>query len=527
VTLVKRLVFVFVLPLLGAALGSAQELPCPEFRVNTSTAGDQKAPAVASDASGSFVVVWASSPPGGPLGIFGQRFDAAGAPRGSEFQVNTSTNGLRGYPSVASSAAGGFVVVWDSDGDGSGYGVFGRRFDASGAPQGPEFRVNAETGGHQEGSSVGADASGNFVVAWHHRTVPPPGTSPDGIFARRFDSAGNPLSGDFQVESYTTHYQHSPHVAVAAHGDFVVVWTSIGPTIPLGHVGGQRYDSAGVPQGGEFFVNSTTGAGLLPQVAFDGGGNFVAVWTAGSQQSGVGVFARRFDPSGTPQGSEFPVKSVGPSTVAGRPHVTFDSSSGVVVVWDMNDGHPEDVFGRRFSRAGVTGGPVFRVNSQTTGIQLAPGVAAIPNRGFVGVWSSDGQDGDGFGVYASLDCGRLYTVTPCRVADTRNPPGLPLAANSTRVFPVAGQCDIPFDARAVAFNVTAVSPSDPGNLRLFPEGQAMPDASAVNFSAGATRANNAVIPLGVDGQIAVRCDMPMGSAGATHLVLDVFGYFKR
>ena len=49
-------------------------------------------------------------------------------------------------PSVASDAAGNFVVVWDSaDQDGSDVGVFGQRYASSGAPLGPEFRVNTYT----------------------------------------------------------------------------------------------------------------------------------------------------------------------------------------------------------------------------------------------------------------------------------------------------------------------------------------------------------------------------------------------
>jgi hypothetical protein len=44
---------------------------------------------------------------------------------------------------------------------------------------------------------------------------------------------------------------------------------------------------------------------------------------------------------------------------------------------------------------------------------------------------------------------------------------------------------------------------------------------------GRTRANNAVVPLGIGGQVALQWDMPAGSAGHTNLVLDVYGYFKR
>jgi len=124
----------------------------------------------------------------------------------------------------------------------------------------------------------------------------------------------------------------------------------------------------------------------------------------------------------------------------------------------------------------------------------------------------------------------FYTLTPCRVADTRNPisawGGPALAANSTRIFPVTGLCDVPPSATAVAINVTVVGATDQGNLRLYAAGGSAPTSSSINFSVGQTRANNAIVTLGTDGQIAVRCDMPAGSTGHTDFVFDVVGYFQ-
>ena len=124
----------------------------------------------------------------------------------------------------------------------------------------------------------------------------------------------------------------------------------------------------------------------------------------------------------------------------------------------------------------------------------------------------------------------FYTVAPCRVADTRGPAGPSggpaLEANTSRFFPVAGSCGVPPDARSVVFNVTVVNETDLGFLRLYPAGGSTPAASTINFTVNRTRANNAVLALGVGGRIAVRCDMPVGSAGTTHLVLDVYGFFK-
>ena len=104
--------------------------------------------------------------------VFGQRYGSDGNPLGGEFRVNTYTTGSQHESSVASDAAGNFVVVWQDgivfgDGqDGSSYGIFGQRYDNSGNRLGTEFQVNTHTTGTQLRPSVASDATGNFVVVW-------------------------------------------------------------------------------------------------------------------------------------------------------------------------------------------------------------------------------------------------------------------------------------------------------------------------------------------------------------------------
>src|SRR5437773_1937133 len=121
----------------------------PEFRVNTFITGAQGFASAAFDGSGNFVVAWTSLQDGSSYGVFGQRYLSSGAPSGPEFPVNTFTANHQFIPSVAADAAGNFVVVWQSSAqDGSGYGVFGQRYLASGAPLGSEFRVNTYVTSH-------------------------------------------------------------------------------------------------------------------------------------------------------------------------------------------------------------------------------------------------------------------------------------------------------------------------------------------------------------------------------------------
>ena len=123
--------------------------------------------------------------------------------------------------------------------------------------------------------------------------------------------------------------------------------------------------------------------------------------------------------------------------------------------------------------------------------------------------------------------GSFYTLTPCRVLDTRNPDsafgGPALAAGASRVFSQAGRCGVPITATAVSVNITATSSPTAGNLRLYAAGTPLPLVSTVNYAPGVTRANNAVAPLSAEGRLAVRCSQ---ASGAVHVVLDVNGYFE-
>lgn len=123
--------------------------------------------------------------------------------------------------------------------------------------------------------------------------------------------------------------------------------------------------------------------------------------------------------------------------------------------------------------------------------------------------------------------GAYFTVTPCRVVDTRRTPDGPLAgpalvAGASRAFALAGSCGIPAAAKALSLNVTVTQPTGAGNLRLFPAGSPVPLASTINWVAGQTRANNAIAPLSATG-LAVQCSQ---ASGTVHLILDVNGYFQ-
>jgi hypothetical protein len=121
----------------------------------------------------------------------------------------------------------------------------------------------------------------------------------------------------------------------------------------------------------------------------------------------------------------------------------------------------------------------------------------------------------------------FYTVTPCRIADTRDtngPYGGPaLSANTDRTIVVAGRCGIPSTAESIVLNVTVTGSTQAGDLRLYPSGSSPSQSTAINYAAGKTRANNGSYGVGSNGALVLHCDQVGGTVNA---ILDVSGYFE-
>ena len=81
--------------------------------------------------------------------------------------VNQTTGDAQTAPAIAMTDAGSFVVAWQSKGqDGGGEGTYARLFDAAASPLTGEFRANVTTAGTSCAPDVAMDDSGAFVVAW-------------------------------------------------------------------------------------------------------------------------------------------------------------------------------------------------------------------------------------------------------------------------------------------------------------------------------------------------------------------------
>jgi hypothetical protein len=121
---------------------------------------------------------------------------------------------------------------------------------------------------------------------------------------------------------------------------------------------------------------------------------------------------------------------------------------------------------------------------------------------------------------------RIYSITPCRVVDTRNPAGPlggpALSAGATRAFPLGGACNVPADAAAVSLNITVADATAPGSLTMYPGSGPAPGTNTITFVPGKNRANNVTMGL-IGGGLSV---VDYQATGTVNLIIDVNGYYR-
>jgi hypothetical protein len=206
-----------------------------------------------------------------------------------------------------------------------------------------------------------------------------------------------------------------------------------------------------------------------------------------------------------------PVITVAPIVGAGSPNrtATVAAHAGSSYAWTIGNGT-------------ITAG------QGTNQITFTAGVAGTPLTLSVTETSSSGcTSGAGTATVTVAPAGsfiQYYTVSPCRQLDTRISSS-PLPPGGTLTVPLTGgSCSIPATARAVSVNVTVTETTAPGYLTLYPATGSLPLVSNINFVAGVTRANNAVLVLADDGSGEV--DVFNGSGGTAQVIIDVNGYFE-
>lgn len=432
--------------------------------------------------------------------IQAQRYAADGSPDGGEFQVDSGTSAYQYDPAIDAAADGSFVVVWDAYlvTGGDEFEILGQRFAADGSADGGEFQVNSNGADFQYYADVGVAGDRSFVVSWMSFTSTGGDSDGSSIQARRFAADGSPLGDDFQVNTTTSGYQADTAIDLAPDGSFVVVWgseVSSGSDSDGFSIQAQRFAADGSPLGSEFQVNTTTAdEQILPDVAVAANGQFAVVWVSGADVAGnlggrgperarwrstqrkgivpprlvTDLFGQLYAADGTALGTEFQINTL-PGSNPFLPRIGFDDAGDFVVSWESETSAGDDdsslsIQARRFRTTGDVGDRVW-VDENRNGVQdpLEPGFDGVSVHFYragetTPTASTTTVGGDFFFAQVPAGDGLLEVVAPAGYAFTSQGSGSDPAADSdvdpgdgrTPVFSIApAETDLDLDAGLV------------------------------------------------------------------------------
>ncbi|MFN8671335.1 MAG: hypothetical protein U0457_04525 [Candidatus Sericytochromatia bacterium] len=307
--------------------------------VNSTEAGDQILPAVAINDNDEFVVTWSNrSSNNSGYDVFARKYSSSGTYLGNEFRVNSSTNGDQWMSAVAMNSKGSFVIVWQSQGqDGDNYAIVGQKLDAKAAFVGGEFLINSVTKGSQELPDIDMNSNGEFVVVWKSNQNYIGGVDPNSrkmtdIFAKRFDNKGYPFGDEIPVNTVIGE-NDLPSVAINDTQTFSAAWITKDNT-------NNNYDV----YAGSFTLNNNRSLSYKvsnfnkpdnlskPVLGIDNNNKTTIVWNSEiNNRITNGIYMKKFNINGKEESSETKINNNG---VALQPEMFMEKKTGdYSVVW--------------------------------------------------------------------------------------------------------------------------------------------------------------------------------------------------
>ena len=254
--------------------------------------------------------------------------------------INTITSKSQIIPDVSNLKNGGFVVIWYILEQGEN--IFGQIFNSNGDKIGNEFQVNTTTLAVQRDPKITTLQNGKFVVTWF--------VSYYNIYAQIFNSDGTKHGVEFQVNTSMNNYQTFPSISKLFNDGFIITCSSNHIDLNIYLIYGQLFDNDGNKIGNEFQVNTDN------------------IHTKGGSK------------------------------------VTLLPDNKFVVVWATldQDGSDAGIYGQIFNKNGNKYGSEFQINTYTISYQEDPDVIGLKYNGFIVSWSSFDQDGDNYGIFAQI-----------------------------------------------------------------------------------------------------------------------------
>jgi len=310
----------------------------------STAAGSQSIPRLVADGAGGAIIVWQDNR-SGTTGIYAQRVDSVGVPQWTaDGLAITTVASLGGSPQLVADGAGGAIITWYEVRGGTSWDIYAQRVNGTGVLQWTAGGVPISSAADSQSfPQVVADGAGGAIIVWDDRRS---GARSD-IYAQRIDSAGIPqwTADGVAICTAAGDHQRHPQLIADGAGGVIIAWQDFrsGTTEDIY---AQRVDSAGVPQwtANGVAVSTAQGDQFNAQLAVDGAGGAIIVWTDDRREVAGDIYAQRVDSTGAPQWTPNGIAISTAAGFQGNQQLIADGAGGAIVVWADGRGAIPDPF---------------------------------------------------------------------------------------------------------------------------------------------------------------------------------------
>jgi hypothetical protein len=339
-------------------------------------------PQVAFDGAGNAFAVWEGRD-STRTNAWGNRY-ALGTGWGTAGLIENNANDAES-PDLAVDANGNALSVWQQF-DGTRYRVWANRY-TPGSGWGTPASIQSGTGDVYGEQWVAMDANGNAIAVWQEAD----GTR-SRIWANRY-TVGTGWGIAVQIDTNDTHDAYSPRIAVHSNGDALVVWDQSNGA--LAQIWANRHVAGGGWGTAVQIDTNNIGDALNPTIAMDSSGNAAAVWTQ-SDGTRKNIWANRYT-AGTGWGTAALIETNNTGH-ARDADVAFDGNGNAIAVWSQDDGTRFNIWANRHV-AGTGWGTAVLIETNNAGGAEIPQVALDASGNAIAVWEQD--DGTRYSIWAN------------------------------------------------------------------------------------------------------------------------------
>lgn len=343
--------------------------------IETGNDGDASDPQIAMDANGNALAVWRQSD-GTRNDIWANRY-TAGTGWGTAALIETDNAGEADSPHVVIDANGDALAVWRQS-DGTHTNIVAKRYSA-GAGWGTAILLETDNANDAHSPQIAITASGDAVAVW----VQTNGSSYNTILANRY-TVGTGWGLAIPIDTDTIGYASDPQIAMDANGNAIAVWSKSDGT--HFNIVANRYTGTG--WGTATLIEAdNVGSAFIPQIAMDSNGNALAVWAQYDGQNN-NIVSNRYA-TGTGWGTPTLIETSN-AGYAVAPQIAFDAGGNALAVWSQSDGTRYNILSNRYTH-GTGWGTAALIETDDAGHASDPQVAFDASGNALAVWrQSDG-----------------------------------------------------------------------------------------------------------------------------------------